>query len=89
MEQFGLKIKRGGNLMQDIRKIIDRNKIKDICIPESFGDQIEFVILPFKEGVDDLWNWEPDDVEFTMFQHKINMESVRKEYGDEDIEKWK
>lgn len=75
--------------MQAIRKIIDRNKIQDISIPKSFGDQIEVIILPFKESVDKLWDWEPDDVEFTVFHHKMNMESIRKEYGNEDIEKWK
>ena len=35
--------------MQAIRKVIDREIIKTLNIPENYGDKVEIIILPYKE----------------------------------------
>ena len=39
---------KGGSRMQAIRDLIDTEKLKHIMnIPESFGDKVEVIVLPF------------------------------------------
>jgi len=34
--------------MQAIRKIVKRESIKSIFVPEEFGDRVEIIVLPLK-----------------------------------------
>lgn len=34
--------------MQVIRKIVKRESIKSIYVPEEFGDRVEIIVLPLK-----------------------------------------
>lgn len=36
--------------MQAIRKVVSRKDIQVISIPESFGDQVEIIVLPATEA---------------------------------------
>lgn len=74
--------------MLAIRKIIKRNKVEELHVPESFGEEIEIIILPYKSAYDNAWDWDPEDAEFSKFQHKLNLEAIDKEYGAEDPDKW-
>ncbi|MBF0559537.1 MAG: hypothetical protein HQL08_12250 [Nitrospirae bacterium] len=76
--------------MQAIRRMIKRTELANISIPEDFGDNIEVIILPRKDDLNsEIWDWDAEDIEFTLHQHKINFESIDREYGPEDTEKWK
>ena len=35
--------------MQVIRKIVKRESIKSIFVPEEFGDRVEIIVLPLKQ----------------------------------------
>lgn len=75
--------------MLAIRKIIKRDEFETLHVPESFGEELEIIILPYKSDSDKVWAWDPDEAEFSRFQHKLNIEAIDKEYGAEDIDKWK
>jgi hypothetical protein len=76
--------------MQAIKKIIRADELKQfIEIPKSFGEMVELIILPFSNDLNKMdWDWDTDNIEVTCAQHKMNFESLEKEFGSEDINKW-
>jgi hypothetical protein len=88
-----IKEAQGEIIMQAIRlkKNIDETRELRIKVPKDFADTVEVIILPLRTSdlSEGIWDWDPDDIEFTKLQNKINLESIDKEYGAEDIKKWK
>ena len=86
----GLKKIKEEHSMQAIKKIIRADELKQLIeIPKSFGEMVELVILPYSSDSDKMdWDWDPDNIEFTRAQHKMNFTSIEKEFGCEDINKW-